>query len=264
MRAMSLRAYIEALQSGGRYTFIKAEALMATSSTEVALKLAVARLAASKRVVAPCRGFFVIVPPEYRAAGSPPGSWFIDDLMKHLRRPYYVGLLSAAALHGAGHQQPQEFQVVTDRPLRRIEVGRVRIRFIVKRRVRAASVNEVKTETGIMRVSTPETTALDLACYVQQAGGLGNVATVLGELAEHIEPSRLAKAAQQERQLSHVQRLGFLLERAGRAERAVLLASLVDSRKPRNVPLRPARSTGQVLVDQRWHVAVNEEIEADL
>jgi len=264
MRAMSLGSYIEALQSEGRYTFTKAEAREATSSTEVGLKLAAARLASSGRVIAPRRGFFVVVPPEYRAAGSPPGSWFIDDLMKHLHRPYYVGLLSAAALHGAGHQQPQELQVVTDRPLRTIEAGRVRIRFIVKRRVQAACIDEMNTETGTMRVSTPETTALDLVLYVRQAGGLQNVATVLSELAERIGPSQLAKAAEREKRLSHIQRLGYLLEVVGTADRAVPLADLVESRAPRSVPLRPVRSTGRLPVNQRWRVAVNDEIEADL
>lgn len=38
--------------------------------------------------------------------------------MKFLGQPYYVGLLSAAALHGAAHHQPQEFQVVTNKQFR--------------------------------------------------------------------------------------------------------------------------------------------------
>ena len=38
---------------------------------------------------------------------------------------------------------------------------------------------EMKTETGAMRVSTPEATALDLLRYLEGAGHLGNVATVL-------------------------------------------------------------------------------------
>jgi hypothetical protein len=49
-------------------------------------------------------------PLEYREAGGPPASWFIDDLMRFLGQPYYVGLLSAAAIHGAAHQQPMVFQ----------------------------------------------------------------------------------------------------------------------------------------------------------
>ena len=31
--------------------------------------------------------------------GSPPASWFIDDLLEYLGQSYYVGLLSAAEIH---------------------------------------------------------------------------------------------------------------------------------------------------------------------
>lgn len=77
----------------------------------------------------PRREFYVVVPPEYRATGSPPASWFIDELMRHLEQPYYVGLLSAAAIHGASHQQPMTFQVVTSRSTREMRTGKVIIRF---------------------------------------------------------------------------------------------------------------------------------------
>ncbi|MGH7573003.1 MAG: type IV toxin-antitoxin system AbiEi family antitoxin domain-containing protein [Gemmatimonadota bacterium] len=56
-------------------------------------------------------------------------SWLIDDLMRFLEQPYYVGLLSAAAIHGAGYQQPMVFQVITDQPTREIRIGRQRIEF---------------------------------------------------------------------------------------------------------------------------------------
>ena len=72
--------------------------------------------------------FYVIVPLEYRAVGAPPVSWFIHDLMKAMELPYYVSLLSAAALHGASHQQPQTFQVMTDRSLRSVLAGRTTLR----------------------------------------------------------------------------------------------------------------------------------------
>lgn len=84
--------------------------------------------------------------------------------MASLGDPYYVGLRSAAGLHGAAHQQPQEFQVVTARARRPMVAGRARIRFLVKRDPERASTAYVQTETGtgIMRVPTPESTALDL------------------------------------------------------------------------------------------------------
>jgi len=38
--------------------------------------------------------------------------------MRYLDQPYPVALLGAATLHGAAHQQPMLFQVMTDRPSR--------------------------------------------------------------------------------------------------------------------------------------------------
>ena len=62
-----------------------------------------------------------------------PATWFIDALMKHFSQEYYVGLLTAAALHGAAHQQPMTFQVITDKRTRNITVGELFIEFICKK-----------------------------------------------------------------------------------------------------------------------------------
>jgi hypothetical protein len=63
------------------------------------------------------KGFYVIVPPEYRSRGVLPPVLFIADLMKFLNRNYYTGLLNAAAFYGAAHQQPQDFFVITTKPV---------------------------------------------------------------------------------------------------------------------------------------------------
>jgi len=194
-RYRHLGELVDALQASGRYTFRREEALAALEVSAGAFTKAMRRLAAKQRIVAPRRGFFVVVPLEYRSAGAPPASWFVDDLMTFHGRRYYVGLLSAAALHGAAHQQPQQFQVVTDRPLRPTVVGRSSIRFFYKRELSSTPTAEIKTETGTLRTSTPEATAFDLVRYVAGAGNLNNVATVLAELAEVIDAERLVRAA---------------------------------------------------------------------
>ena len=113
---MRLPPFADGLQERGRYTFDRAEAMKELGSSPEALEAAVRRLAAKGKLTVPRRGFYVIVPLEYRSASSPPADWFIEDLMRFEGQPYYVGLLSAAAIHGAAHQQPQEFQVMTNRP----------------------------------------------------------------------------------------------------------------------------------------------------
>jgi len=114
-------------------------------------------------------------------------------------------MLSAAALYGSGHQQPQEFQVVTDHPQRLILAGRMRIQFLVKRPLQRTVTATTKTETGTMCISTPEATAIDLIRYVSASGGLNNIATVLAELAQGMDGQKLIHAAQAENELACLQ-----------------------------------------------------------
>jgi hypothetical protein len=123
-------------------------------------------------------------------------------------------------------------------------------------------VAEVKTETGTMRVATPETTAFDLVRYQAGAGHLNNAATVLVELAECIDAEALVRIASVVR-LPDVQRLGYLLDSVGEKERTVFLAKWLHGRRPRAIPLRPGKCA-DVEVDKRWHVLPNEKLEVDL
>jgi len=259
----TLAEFVDALQSSGSYVFDRRQVGAELGLTGLALKRAVARLKARGRLCAPRRGFYVVVPLEYRVAAAPPPTWFIDALMRHMGRPYYVGVLSAAAIHGAAHQQPQEFQVVTDRPERPLRAGRARIRFLIKERLDTSAVADVKTDTGTMRVATPETTAFDLLRHQRAAGGLGNIATVLAELAEHLDPRRLVLAAEADGELARAQRLGHLLDRVGARDRGGRLATWVARRRPRLVLLRPGRPSARASVDSRWQVVVNERVGDD-
>ncbi len=255
------RAFIEALQSSGRYVFTKDEAQEVLRLSNIALKNALWRLVRSGRIASPRRGFYIVVPPEYKAAGSIPPSWFIRDLMTYLDRPYYVALLSAAALHGAAHQAPHELQVVTDRPLRPIEIGRVRIRFVKKVHVSKTPTVGIKTPTGEIKVSSPEATALDLVRYVEHAGFLANAVTVLNELAERLDAAALARAAEADGEPVYAQRLGYLLERIGHVALTAPLHEWIEVNAARVTPLRPDLPLAGAPRDRRWRVAVNEEVE---
>jgi hypothetical protein len=170
----------------------------------------------------------VIVPLEHQHAGCPPPNWFIDDPMRHLDQPCYFGLLIAAALHGAAQQQRREFQVVSDRPMRPALAGRARVVLHMSASVDETPVSRVQTETGTMRVSTPEATAFDLVRFAGAAGHLGDVATVLGELAERCSGPVLARLAALY-SVPDVQRLGCLLELVGERERTGALARATRS-----------------------------------
>ena len=198
MKHKSLSDFVDYLQTTGRYTFTRDEAKGALGVSDLALKRALGRLFKKGRVVMIEREFYISVPLEYQATGILPASWFIEDLMSFTGRPYYVGLLSAAAIHGAAHQQPQEFHVITERPKRDIELADLRIRFFRKSEMERTPVVQVKTETGFIRVSNPPATAIDLVRYEARIGGINRTVTVLQELAESIKGKELLEAAVQQ------------------------------------------------------------------
>src|SRR5262249_31927290 len=171
-QAPKARQYIDNLVSASRYTFTTVEARSALRLSPEALKVALNRLAHKNLIGSPTPGVHVIVPPEYRALGALPADQFIPSLMKWLDLPYYAGLLTAAQYHGAAHQRPQEFQVFVEKPRRPIAAGRVRVVFIVRKKLRKVPVQSLNTPRGALQVSTPEATALDLVGYAHHAGGL--------------------------------------------------------------------------------------------
>jgi len=173
-----------------------------------------------------------------------------------------VALLSAAALHGAAHQQPMAFQIITDVAERDIELGRVRVEFHVSNRVEGAATERVQTETGSMVVSTPETTAFDLVRFPAVCGHWNNVATVLAELAERIEPNDLVAGAERVAR-SDVQRLGWLLDRVGENALADTIAKTLERERLQPTPLTSTRDSDDAPLDARWRILVNDEVEPD-
>jgi predicted transcriptional regulator of viral defense system len=259
----SARNYVEGLLGRGRRTFSRAEAEEALGVSATGTYQALRRLQKDGWLAMPRRGFYLIVDPEHRQLGALPPTWWIDDLMRFHDVPYYVGLLSAAALHGAAHQQPQELQVVAGAILRPLTVGRVRIRFFFRREMTVAVTEKMKTSSGYIPVSTPEMTAYDLVRYRKGAGSIDHVATVLSELAERMDPKRLLAIAKDGAELPVIQRLGYLLERTEHADLASDLGKLVDEHKPKMVALEPRSSEAVSGRDRRWRIIVNTTIEVE-
>lgn len=169
-----------------------------------------AELEKAGKLFSPAKGLYVVVPPEYRSWRVVPAEWFVDPMMKHLGRSYYVGFLSAAARHGAAHQAPQTFQVVVDRTLKDRQLGRVRLHFVESNQIQDAEWEPVNSHTGTYSVATRETTAVDLAWRPREAGGTSNVATVLLEIGD-LDGERIARLAST-RGRGAARRLGWLLE----------------------------------------------------
>jgi len=141
-RPLNAREYIVRLAAQGRYNFASGDAQSALGVSAAAAKLALNRLAKQGEVASPVRGFYIIVPPEYRSLGSLPADQFIPGLMRSQCQVYYAGLLSAAQYHGAAHHRPQEFQVMLVKNRRPIQCGAVRVAFMARKRIAEVS-NEV-------------------------------------------------------------------------------------------------------------------------
>lgn len=256
------RTFITDLAAGGRHHFTSREAQRSLGVSAAASKLALNRLAKQGLVASPARGFYVIVPPEYRRLGCLPADQFVPGLMEHLGIHYYAGLLSAAQYHGAAHHRPQKFQVALTKSRRPIACGVVRVDFFARRRIAEVPVHSLNTPRGTILVSTVEATAVDLVGYAHHAGGLDQVATVLAELAEQIDPARLVVAAETA-PVPWAQRLGYLLELVGAADRTAPLKAHVQERARDLTPLLPKapRSGNHRAPD--WKLLVNATVEAE-
>jgi len=183
--------------------------------------------------------------------------------MVHLGEPYYVGLLSAASYHGAAHQAPMVFQVVVPKSRRALECGGVRVEFIARQDMRVTPVVDRNTETGVIRIATPEATAVEVVGYPEHCGYLDNVATVLAEFSESMRGEPLVAEARRA-PLAWVQRLGYLLCLVGADDLATHLEPLLAEHHTFTVGLAPWKGMTAAPRDTRWNVAVNIDVEPDV
>lgn len=256
----SLSHYIDSLQAKGNYFLLKNNAIQHLNMSFAAFKSSVTRLIKKKRLVRLKNNFYLIVPLEYRNMGAPPPEWFIDQLMKEYGAKYYVGLLTAASLHEASHQQPQIYQVITNKVMRPIKIGRARIHFYFKKNFEGLPLSKIKTPTGYMLVSSPELTAFDLVSYLKQSGHINHVSTIFTELGEKIDSAKLFEVAVSF-QYACIQRTGYILDYVGFKNKTKLLLQLVS---PRYYPLRADKKGNFLNKSEDWHIYVNEQLEPDL
>jgi hypothetical protein len=268
-RRLSLPDYMTGLLSAGRAVFTRDEAIAALGVTARGFLKAAERQQRRHALLNPRRGFYVVVPPQFLSWGGPPPTWYIDDLMRHEGHPYYVGLLKAAELHGATHQAVMAFQVVTGKRIPKIRAGRSIISFVYRKDIArvAAAVIDHKTDTGRMKISSPELTAFDLLRYARSAGTIDSIATVLSDLGPKLRPEPLAKLAPAfERTV--IQRLGYLLDYVKQPKGAAVLHNHLQKSKPLPwVELEPHRrnkkSSQSLERNERWNVIVRRKPELD-
>ena len=204
--------------------------------------------------------------PPIRPDGSNP-------LMKHLRLDYRVSLLRAAAFHGSAHQAAMVFQVIVQKQIDGVEIGRQRVQFIYqspatfKETNRPEWLEQLKTEAGFAKVAGIELTLLDSCRYFHQAAGVNGAAQIVHDLGKKAKPSILAKAAGAYEN-SAVRRLGYLLERFGHERQAKSLLAFARNAKsfkaidPAAKPI-VAELGGLEERNAKWKLVINTPVEID-
>ena len=258
---VSIQDLPDLLISRGRYSASLQEIRELTGLSYAAVTSGLQRLRRQRRVFSPTRGLYVVIPPEYRSWGVVPADWFIDDLMRHLGRRYYVALLSAAVYHGASHQAPQVFQVMADGRVLDRAIERVRLCFYVSEHTVDTPTEMVTVHTGSIPVSSREATVVDLVREPRASGGISNVATILTGIGE-LDGSALATlAARHGRTLAR--RTGWMVDHHGscRDLGPLRLAARLDLGEPALLsPSGPRRGRA----DASWGVRMNIAVEPDL
>jgi len=254
-------------------TWLLSRGISSVTTDEVAKVLGVpashvsARLAPLRErgeIVSPANGLWIPVSPEYATWGSPPAIEIIDSLMSHFKADYYVGWLSAAALHGAAHHAPQIFQVAVSSAIRERRVGRSRICFYRRSHVASVQTDQHMTRSGTAVISSRETTLLDLANDPVLSGGLDNVANILIEFSENLPLDiGLLHDAATIFPAAAIRRLGWLIEHFVDGTDASPLNDILAARTSAPSFLSPS-SRERGLLDRRWNLYINAEVEPDL
>lgn len=268
MQSEGLQKWIEAQMMRGRYVFIKEDVTnLGMYSKTDSLNRALYRAQEKGVIMSPWQNFYVAIPMEYRLKGEVPPSFYIDHLMRFLGREYYVSLLSAATLNGAGHQRAMVFQVtVQGKQIRSAVKNGTLLDFNLKKKIPSLYINKVKVQTGYMNVSCPELTALDLVSQEEKVGGLSRVAEVLIELTERMKWDESKLALFDYFNAPVVQRLGYLLDLIEESELANGLMQLAKQtgKIVRKVRLKQSKpETEDMEIDKKWKIIINQKIETD-
>jgi predicted transcriptional regulator of viral defense system len=265
----SLEDWVNHLLAQGKYAFALHQLRAGfPEQSDTANKFALKRLVDKEQIISIHKGYYLIIPPQYRSKGILPPTLFLDAFMKELDRPYYLALLNAAAYHGVSHQQPQEFLVVTGFPvLRPMQKNGLKMNYISKKEIPEPLLDTRKTEVGYLTISNPALTATDLIQFAKRVGGINKVASVLSELAESIQPDAFDNNLLQHVPVTALQRLGYLLEKVfyNQPLANALYDALQRNESPLfRIPLKASVPAKGFASDERWKVIVNTEIEIDL
>ena len=270
MLAKLLRLYlsdfIKERLSLEEYSFSKDELHMFSQKDKSNLTTDLSYLTKKGEIIPLRKGFYLIIPPRYSKLGKLPIDLYVEKLFKFIDRPYYLGLYSAARLHGAGHQQIQRDYIIISTPtLLNIKKGTLDLKFLTTSNWPKKNVINKKSDAGNFKVSDPVLTTVDLIHYQTKLGGLNRMLAVLEELMEEISLSDLKDLLTWYPHKSTLQRFGFLLEELqADPQLKELLLKHLKSTKYFPVLLSPKSKEKPGAVNNIWKVDINIKLENDI
>ncbi len=257
--------FLRSVRANGRYSFTMEEMTNSIPKSIKNIRKDLDRLKEKSEIVNIRRGFYTILPPEYQRMRVIPVDFYIDELMNFISKTYYVGLFSAAMYHGAAHQQPQEFFVISQSPKpRKIQNDYLQINFSEKKNFPLFGVENKKTETGYFKISNKELTFLDLIYFEQSVGGYNRIITILEELAESINLNKVRDAVKNDFPASTFQRAGFIAENILTNNKlAGIFETKLGKLKTKTVLLKSS-GLQEGETDDKWKILINTQIDSDI
>lgn len=262
---MTVTEYIREREIRGRVTFTIDDVRQAVNLSDNSLVTELQRQVARGRICIPYRGFYVIIPPQYALKGVVPPTYYIDNLMSAVRKPYYLCLLSAAEFYGASHQRAMQTQVMTIAPRLKPSKMNNLLNWNYRQLIPFELLMKKNAEMGVIVYSSAELTAIDLVQFASHVGGYQRAATVLAELMESVDVERIESVLPYTTTAT-VQRLGYLLEFVLEEQhKADKLYKLLKASTPKwkKVLMSNASEERSSSMGNRWHVNMNIEIEID-
>ncbi len=263
---MIIAEYIKKLLSFEEYSFSLDEIRKETSKTETSIRRELDRLTEKNEIVNLRKGFYLIITPRYSLNKKLPLQLYCEKLFKYLNKNYYIGLFSAAKIHGASHQQIQKDYLITEKQkFNDISKKNIDIRFFTSSNWPENNIEIKKSDAGIYKISSTALTIVDLINYQSKIGGINRVYSTIQELTEELEINDLETLLSWYKNKSSLQRLGYLLEEIG-VEEDFLNMIYFEISKTDFFPvlLTPKSNEKPGAVNNRWKVFVNVEYESDL
>lgn len=262
---MSVSNWVYEHEIHGNYTFSLEEVIAALpDKSQGNIKTTLGRLIKRGRLQSVYNGFYVIVPVHYQLKGVIPPSYYIDNLMQYLDKPYYISLLSAAAMHGAAHQRTMYTQIMTVPPRKNETRKNPLLDWNYRQNIPTEFLLSKNAEMGVLWVSSLELTAIDLVQFAHNIGGYQRAATVLAELCVELNMEKLV-AILPYTTIATIQRLGYLLEYV--LEESLLANELYNKilqpNQLKSILLDTKQAKNPNNTPNRWHVNANVEIEID-